>query len=95
MGASFNGRTQVSKTCNVGSIPTAPAKGVRRSPPRRSRATGSKTFILGSNPSARAIAKAPDLVSVDFAIGHRLGFEGQERSVVILLNCKYTVTPGN
>ncbi len=28
MGASFNGRTQVSKTCNVGSIPTAPAKGV-------------------------------------------------------------------
>ena len=29
MGASFNGRTQVSKTCNVGSIPTAPAKGVR------------------------------------------------------------------
>jgi len=40
----------------------------------------SKTFILGSNPSARAIAKASDLASVDFANGYWLGFEGQERS---------------
>ncbi len=27
LGASFNGRTQVSKTCNGGSIPSAPAIG--------------------------------------------------------------------
>ena len=32
MGASFNGRIAVSKTANVGSIPTAPAERLRLSP---------------------------------------------------------------